>query len=896
MLHAMSSVHSHIGAISSRCATSCADACEDRRIMSMAQALHHDARVRAIVETPVLLVACDFDGTLAQITDSPDAARIEPAAAEALQSLLALPHTHVAIVSGRGLGDLRQRVGTLHGVRYVGSHGAESDGEAGTRSADVRSSDRASLIATVRRIASGDDGLVVEEKPLGVALHYRRSFSRDGERATAAVEAIRERLRQELAAIPALTERLGHCLVEWSVVSVTKGDAVASLRQRVGATSVLFIGDDVTDEDALRSLGPQDLGIRVGGGPTAASMRLENPAATATWLSTLAKARGDWLRAAHAVPIERHTLLSDQRTVALLTPEARIVWCCLPRIDSPALFAELLGGPMAGRFAITPLEGGTPTQRYVGPSFLCETRWPTMRVTDCLDCSAGRPFLRAGRSDLLRVIEGSGTVRIDFAPRLDFGRQATRLRVVPEGLFVEGTHDPVVLRSPGVEWTLAEEGPHQRAEATVTLGETPLILELRYGLSTTRELVAAPLARLEQTRRFWELWASPLRLPTAHRELVLRSALVLKALCYGPTGAIAAAATTSLPEGIGGVRNWDYRFCWLRDAALSATALAKLGSPGIGAKLLDWMLGILDRTEEHEGGPERFRPVYSVTGGELGAEAEISELIGYRGSRPVRVGNAAAQQLQLDVFGPILELVATLAASGMPLSAEHWRLTEAVVRAVELRWVEPDHGIWEVRGPLRHHLHSKVMCWMAVDRAIAIAAAFASEPPAAWHVLRAAIGADVLERGWSADAGAYTAAYGETTIDAASLSIGLSGLLPCTDARFRSTIAAVERDLRVGPTVFRYRFDDGLPGAEGGFQLCTAWLIEALARSGERERARALLDRFATSFGPTGLAAEEFDPATEEWLGNHPQAYTHLGLIEAVLACEEADRGAGSSG
>ncbi len=840
-----------------------------------------DEETLRIARTPVLLVACDFDGTLAPIASRPDLARIEPGADDALRALIALPYTHVAIVSGRGLEQLRGLAAGVAGARLVGSHGAEFDGDRPAPLTDDETSLRARLLVSVRRHAASHPGLLAEEKPLGAALHFR--LADDGV-AAMALDAIRSDLAEGSASEAlGMTERNGHRLVEWSVRATTKADAIASLVRRLGVTATAFVGDDITDEDAFRSLGAEDLTLRVGAGPTAARQRVSDPAAVRAWLLRLCEARSAFLREGHAVPIERHALLSDQRTVALLTPDARVTWMCLPRIDSPALFAELLGGPMAGRFAIRPIgesAASRPTQHWIGASFICETRWPSLRVTDFLDASAGRAFMRAGRTDLVRILEGTGSIEIDFAPRLDFGRQPTRLRVVPDGLAIEGTPDPITLRAPGVAWTITAEGPHERGRAIVTLGAEPLVLELRYGLQTTREIAAPPASRLGQTRRFWELWADTLRLPSLHRELVLRSALVLKALCHGPTGAVAAAATTSLPEWIGGVRNWDYRFCWLRDGAMAANAVARLGSTGMGARFLDWMLGILDT----EGTPERFRPVYGVTGGQLGAEAEMSELIGYRGSRPVRVGNAAAQQLQLDVFGPILDLLATLAADGFALSAEHWRLTEAIVRAVGLRWTEPDHGIWEVRGPLRHHVHSKVMCWLAVDRGIAIADAFASAPPPEWLRLRASIAEEIHARGWNDSVGAYTAAYSEATVDAASLAVGLAGLLPGDHPRVRATIEAVERSLRSGPTVYRYRFDDGLPGDEGGFHLCTAWLIESLANAGEVDRAGDLLARYVESFGPTGLAAEEVDPATGASLGNFPQAYTHIGLIHAVLA------------
>jgi GH15 family glucan-1,4-alpha-glucosidase len=303
-------------------------------------------------------------------------------------------------------------------------------------------------------------------------------------------------------------------------------------------------------------------------------------------------------------------------------------------------------------------------------------------------------------------------------------------------------------------------------------------------------------------------------------------------------------------------------------------------------KYLDWVLGVLDQCEP----PALLCPVYTVTGGHLGPEADISELAGYRGSRPVRVGNAAAQQIQLDVFGPIADLVALLAARGAPLSAEHWRMLEAMVGAVAHRWREPDHGIWEVRRPRQHHVHSKVMCWQTVDRALTVAR-YLGKRRAEWETLREQITTDVLQNGWNPRRNAFCATYDDGEADAAALCVGLSGLLAPHDPRFQGTIAYVERELLDTATVFRYRYDDGLPGLEGGFHLCTSWLIEAYALTGQLDAARALFERYVSLVGPTGLMTEEYDPVAGRGLGNFPQAYAHAGLICAALRLAAADAG-----
>ncbi len=363
----------------------------------------------------------------------------------------------------------------------------------------------------------------------------------------------------------------------------------------------------------------------------------------------------------------------------------------------------------------------------------------------------------------------------------------------------------------------------------------------------------------------------------------MRSALTLKALTSGPTGAIAAAATTSLPEQMGGCRNWDYRLCWPRDASIAATALARIGAIGPGLKLLDWMLGILDRMEPGN----VVAPVYTVSGGHVGPEAELSEFRGYRESRPVRIGNAASQQVQLDVYGPIVELVAVLGRCGAPLSYDHWRMVEAIVATVAQHWKDPDHGIWEVRGPLRQHVHTKVMCWLALDQACSVAR-YMGRASEDWTRLRGDIAEDLLENGPRTSDGSFGASYGGADSDAAALSVGLSGLLAPDDPRFVATVARVEGELLRAPIVYRYRpdFDDGLPGIEGGFLLCTPWLIQAYARMGRRRDARSLFDQYVSLAGPLGLFAEEHDPVHGTALGNYPQAYSHAGLIESALAID----------
>jgi trehalose-phosphatase len=840
-----------------------------------------EEKLRGVAAAPVLLVACDFDGTLAPIASVPQEVAPDEESLAAAAALASMPHTHAAVISGRALRDLSARMQSVPRLWLVGSHGAEFD----TTFLKTLPPTVLDLLARVRaevvRVTAGLDGALVEDKPASVAFHFRNMSEAD---ANAALEAI----LKGPAAWDGVQTRPGLKVIELSVAPGDKGRALAAIRHRVGASTVVFIGDDVTDEDAFGVLGSADLGIKVGDGPTRAEYRIGGVEQVPVLLRRIMLLRNEWQQGRDLVPIEQHSVLSDQRTLAMVDPRGRIVWLCLPRVDSAAMFAELLGGPSRGFFEVRPLEPSTPpVQRYLPDSFVLETRWPDLRLIDYLDCGGGRPFQRPGRSDLLRVLEsvdGNRPVKavLRFAPRLDFGRTATRLLVREGGLEVEGSPDPVVLHAPGVAWTLVDDGPHQTAQATVEV-TTPLVLELRYGTGSLRPAVTDEAERRRQTDRFWSGWAATLRSVGLASDLVRRSALVLKALCHGPSGAIVAAATTSLPEQLGGMRNWDYRYCWPRDASLAASALVRLGNTGVAMKLIDWLIGVVFAAES----PDRLRPIYEVGGRELGAEAEIGELSGYGHSKPVRIGNAASSQVQLDVFGPIVDLVAMLAERGASVTPESWRLVEAMVQAVGARWMEPDHGIWEVRGPRRHHVYSKVMSWHAVNRALVVAEHVVGRPRPAWEQLREAIAADILANGWNEKLGAFSGVYGGAQFDASTLSVGLCGLLRADDPRFVSTVAAIERELLTGPVAYRYREDDGLPGIEGGFCICTFWLVEAMVLVGRKQEALELFEAAADLAGPTGLMAEEYEPNLGLALGNIPQAYSHLGLINAAVRLSE---------
>lgn len=835
------------------------------------------SRLEALARTSLLLVASDYDGTMAEIVTDPDRALPDVDALNAFRSLQEVSWTATAVVSGRSMSDLTSFLGECAPSYLVGSHGAEWQRSGVALGIDER--DRLLQVAgIIANIVDGQPGLRCELKPAGVALHVREAQEATAE---AAINSAIERCGE----FPGVHIRHGSQVVEFMVVNANKGDAVKRARHATGATGVLFVGDDITDEDVFKTLIGDDVSVKVGEGQTAARHRVNSIAEVAEVFQFIAAQRAAWANARCLVPLDQCAVLSDQRTAAVVSPGARISWLCLPRLDSAAIFAELVGDSTAGMFEVSPAEGGASLRsRYDGDSFVLVTEWPGLRVTDYLDCSAGRAFQKAGRADLVRVIEGTSPARIRFAPRLDYGRIATQLRVRDGGLEVEGSNDPIVLRSAGVPWTITSEGVHHTAEAIVQPAAGPIVLELRYGTANLSPTSDGEPERRDQNRRFWSGWAHSLKLPVRCPELVKRSALVLKALCYGPTGVIAAAATTSLPEQLGGVRNWDYRYCWPRDAAKAAASLVRLGNTGHALKFLDWMLEVVDRCET----PDRLHPIYTLSGSLLPPEAELGHLAGFAQSRPVRIGNAAANQVQLDVFGPIVHLVAMLAERGAPVSPDHWRLVRSMVRAVEARWTEPDHGIWEMRLERWHHVHSKVMCWHTVDRALVVENAVCSTRNPEWIAMRKAIRDDVLRRGWNSTLGAFSGAYDQDFLDAAVLKIGLTGLLEPSDPRWAPTVDLISRELRDGPTVRRYRVDDSLPGTEGGMHICTGWLIESLLSLGRVEEATALFDQFAAMFKGAGILTEQFDPRHGLAVGNLAQAYSHLAFIDAAVALDRA--------
>ncbi|GAA1998316.1 trehalose-phosphatase [Brevibacterium samyangense] len=845
------------------------------------------ADISRIARVPRLLIATDYDGTIAPIVARPTQAYPHPISLVSMRSLSALPETEVAVISGRSLRDLAAMSRLPREVTLVGSHGGERDIDAISELTPHQRAALQKLRRTVLELSTEFPEVYVESKPTGVAVHLRGL--EDGPRAAA------EKAIADLTATDGVSVVRGKEVADVSVVTTSKGQALEALREGCGATAVLYIGDDISDEKALETLGSTDVGIKVvsaealagaaGDGlgvvGTAARYTVADPDTVAVILTSIFELRRSWLFGQQAVPIERHSILANGQSTALVDPAGRVCWMPHPLPHSASMFSEILGSGAAGYYAVAPASGAKPlTQRYMSNTTLLETRWAGLTVRDYL-----APVPEDSQDTVLvRVLSGDVEAEIRFAPRPDFGAYPARLELVGDGVRVTGTAEPIMLHARGVEFTLETEDGSDTAVARVNPravpgGEVVLVLVCGGSFEDTDFLLEGGEKQVRRLAAgYWRNWVETLDVPDFRRDDVIRSAITLRALCHVPTGGVLAAATSSLPEGIGGIRNWDYRYTWLRDGSMTVRELLGLGSSAEAEGFLSWLSGILAEAA----GPEQLHPLYAVDGSALTTEAVLEHLPGYAGSRPVRVGNAAEHQVQLDVFGPVTELLHDVTAELGELTDEYWRLTCEMVTAVERRWHEPDHGIWEARRDPKHNVYTKVMCWVTVDRAIAIAERFDREMPGAWRQLRETIAEDVVTKGWNEKVGAYTVAYGEDDLDSACLFIGLSGLLPPTDPRFVATVDAIERDLRVGPTVWRYHYDDGLPGLEGGFHICTTWLIEAFLLVGRYSDARDLFDRLHALMGPTGLFPEEYDPTTETHLGNHPQAYSHLGYIRCA--------------
>jgi GH15 family glucan-1,4-alpha-glucosidase len=581
-----------------------------------------------------------------------------------------------------------------------------------------------------------------------------------------------------------------------------------------------------------------------------------------------------------ALPIEDYAIIGDTHTAALVSREGSIDWLCLPRFDSPACFAALLGNHEHGRWLIGPAGAVRSVQRrYRGDSLVLETEFRTstgtVRLVDCMPPRQDDP-------DVSRVVEGvSGRVRMrmELVIRFDYGSIVPWVRQRDGALQAVAGPDSVWLRTP-VETT--GHNLTTVAEFEVAKGEqVPFMLTWHLSHRPAPRVID-PVKAIKDTERWWQRWVGRLSYEGGWREAVTRSLVTLKALTYGPTGGIVAAPTTSLPEALGGVRNWDYRYCWLRDATFTLEVLMLAGMRAEAEAWREWLLRAV------AGSPGQTQILYGVAGERRMDERVLEWLPGYEGSAPVRAGNAAVGQFQLDVYGEVMDALHLARQTGIPADEPSWDLQLALMDYLESNWREPDEGIWEVRGPRRHFTHSKVMAWAAVDRAVRAVEFYDQKGPLdRWRALRSEIHHEVLERGYDADAGAFVQFYGAKHTDASLLMIPLVGFLPASDRRMRGTVAAVERELSPDGLVLRYASDaseavDGLPAGEGTFLACSFWLADNYALMGRYEEARDLFERLLGLRNDVGLLAEEFDPKTGRLLGNFPQAFSHVALVNTA--------------
>lgn len=581
-------------------------------------------------------------------------------------------------------------------------------------------------------------------------------------------------------------------------------------------------------------------------------------------------------------PIGDYAYLSDCRGSALVSSTGSVDWCCLPRMDASPVFGRLLDWERGGWCSIQPAGGSRASRSYLGPTLVLATTFATpqgrVRVTDCLVRAAAHPTL-------LRVVDGlEGTVELAVAvhPRFDYGGVKPWVRQHGERLWsAVGGNDALVI---GGDLDLERTGPHDLSGTVELAAGQRRRLSIAYWAPEDIDPSPLPVedaaaldGQLAATLDDWWGWAAAVGLPGPRHEQVVRSALVLRGLTYAPTGAVAAAPTTSLPETLGGSRNWDYRYCWIRDSQFTVRSLTEVGC----TEAADLLRRFIERTAA--GSAESLQIMYGVGGERRLAELEL-ELHGYAGSRPVRTGNAAAGQLQLDVFGYLLDLAWRWHQRGHTPDEEYWAFLVSLVERAARLWQEVDSGIWEMRGRPQHFVHSKVMCWAALDRGLRLAEATGRAAPVErWATARAAIRQAVEERGVCPERGVFVQAFGSGDLDAAALLIPTVGFVAVGDERMRRTADALVADLAGGGLLRRYRSDDCLPGTEGAFLACTFWLAEVLAGQQRPAEASRFYDRALATANDLGLFAEECS-ASGELLGNFPQAMTHLSHIAAAVA------------
>ncbi len=592
------------------------------------------------------------------------------------------------------------------------------------------------------------------------------------------------------------------------------------------------------------------------------------------------------------LPIEDYALIGDCHAAALVGRDGSIDWLCLPRFDSGACFAALLGGPEHGRWLLAP-HGAVRavSRRYRDGTLILETEFETgdgaVRVIDCMPLSNER-------WDVLRIVEGlRGAVRMrsELVIRFDYGSIVPWVRRVDDVLQATAGPDTLELHTP-----VPTHGERLKTIGDFEIGageRIPFVLNYRPSHEATQPAIDAEQTLRDSEAR-WREWSQRCSVTGRWRDAVQRSLITLKALTYLPGGGLVAAPTTSLPEQAGGVRNWDYRFCWLRDATFALNALLLTGYTEEALAWREWLLRAV------AGSPADLQILYSVTGERRLDEVELGWLPGYEGAAPVRVGNAAATQFQLDVYGEVMDTLHLARVAGLPAAPHAWNIQRVLLEFLEAHWRDPDEGLWEIRGRRRHFTHSKVMAWVAFDRAVKDAQQFGLDGPVeAWRSTRDAIHAQVCDQGFDAQRNSFVQTYGASELDASLLLIPTVGFLPPDDPRVRATIDAIEHELVVDGLVLRYATAtgvDNLPPGEATFLPCSFWLADALAMTGRRDEAEALFERLLALCNDVGLLAEEFDPRSGRMMGNFPQALTHMALVNTArllsLGQPEIDRSA----
>ncbi|CAN5154889.1 glycoside hydrolase family 15 protein [soil metagenome] len=593
------------------------------------------------------------------------------------------------------------------------------------------------------------------------------------------------------------------------------------------------------------------------------------------------------------LPIEDYAVIGDTGTAALVGRDGSIDWLCLPRFDSAACFAALLGAPEHGRWLIGPVDSSDAVEcrrRYVGASAVLESTYTTdtgvIRVLDSMP-------IGDGRADVVRRIvgvEGTVAMRHEWIVRFGYGKIRPWIhRIEHHGvtaLTAVAGPDRLLLR--GTRLPRAADGLHED-EFEVHAGE-----ELTFALTwvPSHREIPEPLDvedQLAHTLSTSEQWADRCTYTGPHRDAVLRSLLTLRLLTHGGTGGIVAAATTSLPEDFGGERNWDYRFCWLRDAALTLESFLACGYSEEAELWRDWLLRAV------AGDPADLQIMYSVDGGRDLPERELTHLPGYHGAVPVRTGNGAVLQRQTDVLGEVMLALHAARELGLGDSRDSWSLQRALVDELAKNWHQPDHGLWEIRGPAQHFTHSRVMVWVAFDRAVRAIEDYGHEGPLEkWRELRDTVRAEVLERGYDPVRNTFTQHYDTDEVDAVLLTLPETGFISGDDPKMLGTIEAIEKDLMHHGLLRRYRTEsgvDGLPGSENAFLACSFWLVTAYAHAGRPDDATHLMDRLLQIPNELGLLSEEYDPVNNRFAGNFPQAFSHLTLVGAATGLQRADGG-----